>query len=191
MAEAATTRPGGDGSPTTTSCLHADEHRTFPVAEGLILDLPRQAHRLRHRLVIFNELDLAAASALIDHRRTCRNAKDKLLVERTANGGPWKFADQRLRGTKNAAAWAADILTVDEEAWVAARNLFQGLIDPIEHTNGAWGTRRLDSWFLWEAIHVLQVTVRAGQRLPLHLLIDLGDLCPGLFFEAIDILSGQ
>src|SRR5437868_478271 len=104
MAKATTTCPGGDGSPTTTTCLHADKYRTFPVAEGLVLDLPGQAHRLRHRLVIFNELDLAATSTPIDHRRTCRNAKDKLLVERGTDGGPWKFADQRLCGTKDAAA---------------------------------------------------------------------------------------
>src|SRR5438132_586422 len=150
MAKAATTCPGGDGSPTTTSRLHADEHRALPVAEGLILDLPGQAHRLRHRLVIFNELDFAAASATIDHGRTCGNAKDKLLVERTANGGPWKFAYQGLRRAEDAAAWAADILPVDEKAWVAAGDLCQGLVDCIEHTDGARGTGRLDGGCLRE-----------------------------------------
>src|SRR5712692_4121607 len=96
MAKAATTCPGGDGSPTTTSCLHADEHRAVPVAEGLILDLPCQAHRLRHRLVIFDELDLAAARSAIDHRCARSNAKDELLVERGTDGCPWEFAHQRL-----------------------------------------------------------------------------------------------
>src|ERR1700730_6019074 len=151
MTEATTTCPGGDGSPTTSSCLHADEHRALPVAEGLILDLTGQTHRLGHRLVIFNELDLAAASAAIDHRRACRNAKDELLVQRAANGGSRKFADQRLRRDEDTAAQDAGIRTVDEKAAVSARHHGEGLVDRVEHTDCAWGTGRLDSWFLGEA----------------------------------------
>ncbi len=96
-----------------------------------------------------------------------------------------------MRRTEDAATRAAHILTVDEKSWVAAGYLRQGLVDRIEHTDGARGTGRLDGGFFGEAIHVLQVTVRAGQWLPLHLLINLGDLCSGLFFEPINVLFGQ
>src|SRR5438034_793340 len=188
MPEAAAAGPRGDGTAPAATRLHADEHRALPVAEGLILDLPRQAHRLRHRLVIFDELDLAAARPAIDHRGAGGNAEDELLVERGADGRPWKFADQRLRRAEDAPALTADILAIDEEARVAARDLRQGMVDRIEHARRLWGTGRLDGWLLGEAKHVLQVTVTARQRFALHLLIDLDDLRPGLFLEALDVL---
>ena len=118
-------RAGVAEAATTRLCL--DEDRTVPVAKRLILDLGRQSCGLRHRLVVLDELGPTAACSILHHRRARCNPEDELLVERTADGCPWKFADQRLRRSEDAPAWATDILPIDEEAWVAARDLNQGV----------------------------------------------------------------
>src|SRR5437868_2345739 len=138
MAEAPTTSPRRDGAATAASRLHTDEHRAVPVPEGLILDLSSQAHRLGHRLMIFNELNLATAGAPIDHRGPGRDAEDELLIEGSTDGRPRKFAHQRLRGAEHAPARTAHILSIDEEAGVAAGDLGQRIVDGIEHIGRLW-----------------------------------------------------
>src|SRR5947209_19292991 len=111
MAEATPTCARGDGTATPTASFHTNERRTVPVTEGLIFDLSRQTHGLRQRLVIFDELDLAAACSPIHHRGTGGDAEDELLIERGTDGGSWELADERLRGAKDPPTWTAHILT--------------------------------------------------------------------------------
>src|SRR2546427_801361 len=151
-----------DGTTAAAARLHAHENGTVPVAERLVFNTGRQACGLRHGLVIVDELDLTATGTTIRHRGTRCDAEDELLIERTADGPSRELVDQRLRRAEDAASRAADILSIDEEAWIAPGNLNQGVVDGIEHGHRLRGAGRLDGGFLGPAIDMLQEAITTG-----------------------------
>src|SRR5262249_39017663 len=104
-----------------------------PVREGLIIDRPRQPNRLGTGLMVIHELDLAAARAVVGHATAGRDAGDKLLVEGAADRRARILLHQPLRCIEDAPGGATDILAVDEEAGVALDNLYQRVVDGLDH----------------------------------------------------------
>src|SRR6185437_6606344 len=178
----------GDWAAAAGASLHPQQHRTVPVAEGLVVDARRQPNRLCRRLVVVHKLNLATARPVVGHAASGGDARDELLVERAADRRAGILLHQPLRRVEDAARRAANILPEDEEAGVALDNLDQRIVDRLDHRNLAGRA----GWWLWRGgghlDDALGDTLAGNLRLRQHLVFGGVDSRLGLVAETLDIL---